>query len=66
MVKLELFMTNGDRRVMERRRDYLHARVTVRHAVDEQNAPGAGFDRAELSALRRLLSQIQDKGQEVI
>lgn len=65
MVKFELFMTNGDRRVLERRAAHLAQRLQDRADEDNPNAPGTGFDRGELSALRRLLSQVVDKGVEV-
>lgn len=55
----DVYLLNKDIRAFERRAAFLDARIAAR----DVNAGGAAYDRAERETLRRLLSQIQEKGQ---
>lgn len=64
MIRADVYFTSKDLKTLRRRADHLATRVAERDTAGEQNAPGAGYDRVELSALRRVLSQVDEKGIE--
>lgn len=54
----EVYFVNKDLKGFRKRLAFLDTRIASRDA----NAAGSGFDRAEAQALRRLLSQVDEKG----
>lgn len=54
----EVYFVNKDVKGFRKRLAFLNTRIASRDA----NAAGSGFDRAEAQALRRLLSQVDEKG----
>ena len=58
----ELFVINKDLKMFKSRLAWLDKRIAERETSGELNASGAGFDRAERAALKRLLSQIEERG----